>query len=169
MKYCEYCGRELQEGQKFCASCGAPTQETRQGGAETQQPGGAYQQTQQQTYGQQSYGQQQPYGQYQQQPYDQHQQPYGYAYPGQDTRKTSGFAIAALVCSLVGLLFFGIILEPLAIIFGAVGLNQCNKQPGQFKGKGLAIAGLVLGIILLLLFILFLAMGGLRWSINFTF
>ena len=63
----------------------------------------------------------------------------------------------------------GFLAVVLAIIFGAVGLNQCNKQPGQFKGKGLAIAGLVLGIILLLLFILFLAMGGLRWSINFTF
>ena len=51
----------------------------------------------------------------------------------------SGFAIASLVCSLVGLLFFGIIMGVISIIFGVIGLES--------KRSGLATAGLIIGII----------------------
>lgn len=34
----------------------------------------------------------------------------------------------------------------LAIIFGAIGIKQCNADP-TCTGKGLAIAGLVLGLV----------------------
>ncbi|MBA7594356.1 hypothetical protein ES703_01297 [subsurface metagenome] len=59
--------------------------------------------------------------------------------------RTSGFAIAALITGIVGLLSFGP-LAILAIIFGAIGISQTNKDP-NLKGKGMAVAGLVLGII----------------------
>ena len=73
-------------------------------------------------------------------------QPYGYGYGyGPGPQKTNGLAIAALVCGLVGLLFFPPILGPLALIFGLVALNQINKSGGTQKGKGMAIAGVVLG------------------------
>lgn len=55
-------------------------------------------------------------------------------------RSTNGFAIASLVCGLVGL---GI----LAIVFGAIALSQTNREPERWSGKGMAIAGLVLGIL----------------------
>jgi len=59
--------------------------------------------------------------------------------------KTSGMAIAALVMGVAGFIFFGI-LSILAIIFGGIGISQTNKDP-SLKGRGLAVAGLVLGIL----------------------
>tara|TARA_B110001450_G_C17385708_1_gene385542 strand:- start:128 stop:520 length:393 start_codon:yes stop_codon:yes gene_type:complete len=50
-----------------------------------------------------------------------------------------GMSIAAMVCGIVGIFFAGIILGPLAIIFGALGMKR--------DGRGMAITGLVLGII----------------------
>ena len=55
----------------------------------------------------------------------------------------SGWGIASLACGIVGLFGGALILGPLAIIFGALGIKK--------NLKGLAIAGLVLGIIELLI------------------
>lgn len=110
-----------------------------------------------QPYGQQGYpppySSQSPYGQ--QSPYG--AQPYGgYPRPGD----TNGYAIASLVCSLVGVLV--VIVGPgLGILFGILGLRQLNSS-GQ-SGRGLAIAGIVIGSIVLLLDligIISLAVGG---------
>ena len=59
--------------------------------------------------------------------------------------RTSGMAIAALIIGIAGFIFFGP-LGILAIIFGAIGISQINRDP-NLKGKGMAVAGLVLGII----------------------
>src|SRR5438874_5729355 len=83
--------------------------------------------------------------------------PYGYS-PYTATRGTSGFAIASLVLGILWVYFIGSIL---AIVFGFVALNQI-KQRNQ-NGRGMAIAGLVLGFIelgLLVLVIVVLAVGG---------
>ena len=70
----------------------------------------------------------------------------GYGYPR--PQDTNGFAIASLVCSLVGILL--LVIGPLlGIIFGAIGLQQIPRL-GQ-RGRGLAIAGLSIGIVVLLL------------------
>jgi hypothetical protein len=53
--------------------------------------------------------------------------------------RTSGFAVASLVLGLIG---FSI----LAIIFGGVAIGQAEKDP-NLSGKGMAVAGLVLGSI----------------------
>ena len=82
--------------------------------------------TGQQPYGQQPYGQQ-PYGQ---QPYG--QQPYGAAAPEE---KYNVLAIVSLVSA-----FF---VSLAAIITGHIALSQI-KRTGE-KGRGLAIAGLVIG------------------------
>ena len=55
----------------------------------------------------------------------------------------SGWGIAALACGIVGLFAGALIMGPLAIVFGALGLKK--------KLRGLAIAGLILGIIELLI------------------
>ena len=55
--------------------------------------------------------------------------------------KTSGMAIASLI---FGILFL-FPLNILAIIFGHISLSQIKKSAGRLGGKGLAIAGLVLG------------------------
>jgi hypothetical protein len=88
-----------------------------------------------------SYGQQpqpppyQPQSPYGQPPYG--QSPYGqspYAQP-----KTNGLAIAGFVCaflfSLVGL------------ILSIIALSQINKSNGMQKGKGLAIAGIIISAV----------------------
>jgi len=57
----------------------------------------------------------------------------------------NGMAIAALVCGLVGLAC-GIILGIIAIILGVIARNGMRKS-GNMQGYGLALAGVILGII----------------------
>ncbi len=71
-------------------------------------------------YGQPPYGGQAPYGQY----------PYAQA-------KTNGLAIAGFVLS-----FF---ISLVGLVLSIIALNQINKSNGMQKGKGLAIAGIIIG------------------------
>jgi hypothetical protein len=57
--------------------------------------------------------------------------------------QTNEYAIASLVCGILGILFIPAIL---AIIFGIVANKQINNVLPE-KGKGLAITGLVLGVL----------------------
>lgn len=89
------------------------------------------------------------------------QQTYGYAgqQPPAPTRGSNGLATAGFVLGLLGLLgswipflnILGIILGVLGIILGGVGLAQ-SKKAGA--GKGLAIAGIVLGALAVIFAIL---------------
>jgi uncharacterized membrane protein len=82
-------------------------------------------------------------------------QPYGAGGPAQ-APTNSGMAIASMVLSLVGLIpCFWVFQIPglLGLIFGFVGLNQ--TKDGSRKGRGMAIAGLVIGIILVVVAVLF--------------
>jgi hypothetical protein len=63
---------------------------------------------------------------------------------------TSGLAVAALVLGILALLSFwlapvGIVLGVLAVLFGAMAMGR-TKEGGQ-GGRGMAIAGLVTGIV----------------------
>ncbi len=75
-------------------------------------------------------------------------------------KKTSGLAIAALVCGILSFLGGIALIIPflLAIIFGHIALSKCNRDP-QLGGKGLAIAGLCLGYSSILLTGLLAAMA----------
>ena len=55
----------------------------------------------------------------------------------------NGFAVAALVLGLC--CWCGSIPGILAVIFGYVALGQIARSEGRQKGRGLAIAGIVLG------------------------
>jgi hypothetical protein len=59
-------------------------------------------------------------------------------------RTTNGFAIASLVLGFVWLFGLGSLL---ALIFGLVARKQIDDSNGQQSGKGMAIAGIVLGIV----------------------
>lgn len=58
-------------------------------------------------------------------------------------KPVNGLAIASMVIGIVGIFFFSIILGPLAIVLAAFALRTGNEK----SGRGMAIAGLVLGII----------------------
>ena len=62
--------------------------------------------------------------------------------------RTSGLAIASLVCGTIGLVipFFGIILGILGIVFGVVAMSHIGRDP-SLGGRGMAIAGLVCGVV----------------------
>ena len=62
-------------------------------------------------------------------------------------KKNNGLAIGGLVTGLVSLIILPLILGLIATILSAVGLTQISKEPEKYTGKGMAIAGLVLGII----------------------
>lgn len=57
---------------------------------------------------------------------------------------TSGFAVTALVVGL-GQICTWPITSILAIVFGNIALDRIAQSNGQLKGRGMAIAGIVLG------------------------
>ncbi|MDR1800066.1 MAG: DUF4190 domain-containing protein [Bifidobacteriaceae bacterium] len=73
----------------------------------------------------------------------------GYYLPQQyvvmPTQTTNGMSIASLCCSLAALFIVPWLGSILGVIFGGIGLHQ-TKRNGQ-NGRGLAIAGIVIGIV----------------------
>src|SRR5207244_7871659 len=69
--------------------------------------------------------------------------PIGYA---TTAKSYNGMAIGSFVCSLVGLLFCGIVLGIVAISLGVSATNGM-KSSGNSQGRGLAIAGTVIGAV----------------------
>lgn len=64
----------------------------------------------------------------------------------QETSKVNGLAIASFVVSLVGLIIFGLYCGLIALGMGITALKRIKIFP-EMKGKGLAIAGIVIGSI----------------------
>ena len=81
-------------------------------------------------------------------------------------QKTNGLAIASLVLGIVWIYWIGSIL---AIVFGHVALSQIKKSGGTQGGRGMAIAGLVLGYIGLatILLVIFVAIVSTSVSSDF--
>ncbi len=75
-----------------------------------------------------------------------------------DDQRTNGMALAGFICSLAGLFIFGVVLGVLGIIFSAIGLGKIAKDSSRWKGKGMAIAGLVVGVVDIILWIILLAL-----------
>lgn len=147
MVSCPSCGAANRPGQAFCMSCGYRLDQgyggIQQAGAPAVRPPV---QVQSGMPGYQAY--QQPYG------------PQGVNVVQQYPAPSSnGLCVAALVLGICGLFFMwvpflGIALGILATIFGAVGIGSADKR-GQ-PGKGMGIAGLVMGLVDLGLNIVFI-------------
>jgi hypothetical protein len=61
---------------------------------------------------------------------------------------SNGLCVASLVLGIIGLpAAFCVILPILAVIFGIIGLGQVSKSGMEGGGKGMAIAGIVCGVI----------------------
>ncbi|MFE1751852.1 DUF4190 domain-containing protein [Streptomyces anandii] len=72
------------------------------------------------------------------------------------TSRTSGLAIAGLVCGIVGLFILPIILGPLAVIFGAVAL----RQTGSVMAKWDIALGAIDIILMIVMFVIAANNGG---------
>lgn len=88
--------------------------------------------------------------------------------PFTQPKETNGLAIASLICGILSIIFcfcccWGIPFNILSIVFGIIALSQIKRQPSQ-TGRGMAIAGIVLGILSLLLGIImtlfYFSLGG---------
>ena len=127
-KYCSNCGTKMNEADRFCPNCGKDSN----AGATPEQNNTVVQQ----------------------QSVNNNTQPnYNNVVQG-GTRKVNGLAVASFVCSMVGIVVFGIIMGILAICFGAVGLSRTKYFPEE-SGKGFAITGIVVGIIEVIIMIFY--------------
>lgn len=87
------------------------------------------------------------------------------AWPGQPAApiagpRTSGPAVTALVLGIASITcagFLGIVLAPLAIVFGVRARRAISASNGWRTGDGLAMAGIVLGIIGIVISVTYLA------------
>ncbi|MDX3664403.1 DUF4190 domain-containing protein [Streptomyces sp. ID05-26A] len=107
------------------------------------------------------YGQQPPYGQ----PGPYGQQPmYGYGYPPPPPKSQTN-AILALVLSIVGPATCGLT-AIVGVVFGHIALGKIKR--GEEDGHGLALAGLIIGYLIIagglayLAFIVFAVMAGIN-------
>ncbi len=72
----------------------------------------------------------------------------GYTTWSSDPREIEVFSVLSLVFSVI---YF---IPGLSIVFGFIGLKMFQKEPGKYKGKGFAYAGIILGSLLLLVLLL---------------
>jgi hypothetical protein len=75
--------------------------------------------------------------------------------------QTSGLAIAALVSGIAGWTILPLLGSILAIFLGYAARNEIRRDPDRLTGEGLAVAGLVLGWIMVGISVLGLCLAGL--------
>jgi uncharacterized membrane protein len=61
-------------------------------------------------------------------------------------RSTNGFAVASLICSCAGILLIGLP-SVVGIVFGFIARARIRESNGTQRGDGLAIAGIVVGFV----------------------
>lgn len=82
------------------------------------------------------------------------QQTTGYGY--QAGPKTNGLAIASLVLGIAGLVFYACgATSVLALVFGYMSRGQIDRDPQNQGGRGMAIAGIIMGWIGVAIFVIF--------------
>ncbi|MBN6036715.1 DUF4190 domain-containing protein [Amycolatopsis sp. 195334CR] len=127
------------------------------------------------SYPQDPYGQQQPQsygppsGGYPQQPYP--QQPgygYGYGQPMPMQNQDQGMAVAAMICSIVGLVACGGILSIVGLVLGHIAYAKAKR--GEAGGQGMALAAIIIGWVvvgLLLIGVIILVIAGIATDWDF--
>ncbi len=75
--------------------------------------------------------------------------------------KTSGKAIGSLVCSCIGIFVCGIILGIVGIVLGRSAIAEIDASGGTIGGRGLAQAGIIVGVIALVLSVIVIILYGL--------
>ena len=125
-KYCTNCGTKMNATDRFCSNCGA---DSNSGDSSVQNNNVV-------------------------QPNVNNTQANNNVVQG-GTKKTNGLAVTSFVCSMVGIVVFGLVMGILAICFGAVGLSRTKYFPEE-SGKGFAVTGIVVGIIEVIIMIFYI-------------
>jgi len=156
MKTCIHCGYSAPGTWTTCPACAQPVPDA-PGGAPPMGPGAPFPGGAPAPRPAASYGPSpsNPYAA----PSAERSQPVPYYLPGGMTLPTSGKAIASLVLGIlsIALIYFGVILGPLAIGFYASARKDLSQVPPTCKGQGINVAGLVTGIIGTLMGLLIIA------------
>lgn len=98
------------------------------------------------------------------QPYPESNQPaFPYNYPQSVPQPANGVAVGGMVTGIVGLVFawvpvLGFILGGIAVILSGVGIHNANTN--NASGRGMAVAGLVCGILAVVFGIFWIAVIG---------
>jgi hypothetical protein len=70
---------------------------------------------------------------------------------GNGEKKLSGLGLASMILGIFsaafGIFGYGLLTGILAVIFGSISLYKIIRNPDKFKGKGMAWAGLICGIV----------------------
>lgn len=92
--------------------------------------------------------------------------------------RTNGYALAALILGIAGFVVIPLIGHILAIVFGYTGKGQIDRSGGVEEGRGMAVAGIVLGwigialsvivIVIVIIVAVFVANNGGKIIINGT-
>jgi hypothetical protein len=66
-----------------------------------------------------------------------------------DDRRIEGLGLAGFILGIVGWFtpYLGLVMCILAIVFCAISIGRINNNPDQYKGRGFATTGLILGIV----------------------
>jgi type IV pilus assembly protein PilA len=117
--FCNQCGTQLEEGARFCRTCGRPATIT--SSATSSVPASDI-------------------------PTAEIPAAHAQAASQMVTEPpTSPKALGSLISGIVGLTFIPVISSIVAIVLGHIGLSEIKKSAGRLKGEGMAIAGLVMG------------------------
>ena len=82
---------------------------------------------------------------------------HGQPYAGPMPPSTNGMALASLICSIGSYVLLPGVAAVLGVIFGHLALGQIRASQGREEGRGMAIAGLILGYVNLALCVLIVA------------
>ncbi len=94
-------------------------------------------------------------------------------YPNIIGRPSQGLALASMITSIVGIVFglwcFGPLPGIAAVVMGLVALSQIKKTPDKVTGKPYAVAGVIIGslnvlfyLVMLILFFVSLSLGNVK-------
>ncbi|MCF7708829.1 MAG: DUF4190 domain-containing protein [Verrucomicrobia bacterium] len=76
----------------------------------------------------------------------------------------NGLAVAGLVLSICGLLCCGgPVLSALGLIFGLIGLSEIDRNPMVYRGRGIALAAIIIALIGFAQFAFAIGVGALRF------
>ena len=91
--------------------------------------------------------------------------------PAYASQPQKSIAVLSMVLGIVSMTigwccYFGVLTSPIAIGLGIFSLFQIKKDPSKFGGKGMAIAGIVTGVLYFVFIALIILLYGLGFLMN---